>query len=316
MKDKLRLIDVSLLSSYMGRALTVVVTVFVVSVAISAYLRGGRGSEHNVISVCVPSSATEGEALRVFDPLRALLSREARRPVVLSECGEHWPPGFDLYVMPIHQYLLHEETLDVVALHEVESSERRRDKAVIISRTRDHGIRLSDASPADVVFSHPHAVNGFWIQAAAMKKAGFEFPDDPRELCFEGSTATGDRAVFGVLFGAYRLGACKLSELTTLANEGIVRAEEFHVVHGEDVLPELVIAAGRDEAAYYGRRLEGVARLLDEDASTATADTTVRLLKSLGVCRLVPVTADRMKRTRELFEEFGSLFDTTQVVRP
>jgi hypothetical protein len=101
-----------------------------------------------------------------------------------------------------------------------------------------------------------------------------------------------------------------------LANEGTIGVGEIHVVHSEESLPELVIAARGDESAYYERELNGVARLLEEDTSTSAPHETVSLLKSLGVCRLVPVSEDRVERARRLFGEFGYLFESTQVVRP
>ena len=83
MKDRIKPIDVSILSTYMGRSLTIVVTVVVVGIAISAYLAGG-GPERNTISVCVPAGSSAIAAMRTYEPLRALLSKVTRRPADLG----------------------------------------------------------------------------------------------------------------------------------------------------------------------------------------------------------------------------------------
>ncbi len=325
MKDKLRLIDVSILSSYMGRALTVVVTIFVVGIAISALVQSG-GSDHGIIRVCVPAQLYAGDAVEAYEPFRALLSRETRRPVELVECGRQWPEGFDVYVMPIDEYLRYAPGLDALGLYEIKLSERRSDKAVIISRPPEtdgdldtSGAVLVDFAgvlPHEVAFSHPLSVNGFWLQAAAMVGAGFEMPGDVRELRFEGSRREGGRVVYGVLFGTYRLGACKLSEIVSLSERGIIEGDELRVIHTDDVLPELVVAVRRSRSRYFGRKIGGVARLLDEPVSPARQDHTVELLKSYGICRLDPVEESPLERAEMLFRRFGTTGDSPSGVSP
>ena len=316
MKDKLRLIDVSMLSSYMGRALTVVVTIFVVGIAVSALLQSG-GSDHGIIRVCVPARSYTGDAVEAYEPFRALLSRETRRPVELVECGGQWPEGFDVYVMPIDEYLRYAPGLDALGLYEIKLSERRSDKAVIISRPpeMDGGhetpgvpgavMDFAEVLPNEVAFSHPLSVNGFWLQAAAMVGAGFEMPGDVRELRFEGSRREGGRVVYGVLFGTYRLGACKLSEIVSLSERGVIAGDELRVIHADDVLPELVVAVKRSRSRYFGRKIGGVAKLLDEPVSPARQDHTVELLKSYGICRIDPVEESPLERAEMLFRRYS-----------
>jgi hypothetical protein len=317
MKNKLRLIDVSMLSSYMGRALTGIVTLFVIAVAISAYFNGGgRGFERGVIAVCVRVPAAVSDSEPIFEPFRSLLGRATLRPVVVTECREEWPVGFDLYVMPVHEYFKYERSLGIEALYEIQSSHRQTDKAVIVSREPVNGELPSIPATEEIVFSHPMSVNGFWVQAAALEKSGFEMPGDLRDLEFAGSVVGGDRVIFSVLCGAYRFGACRLSEVTARAQDGSVGAGELHVAHAGNVLPEMMIAARGDDSSYYKRHLERIARLLEEVTSPAREDETVGLLKSRGVRRLLPLEPERIDEARRLFENYGSVFDSTQVVRP
>jgi hypothetical protein len=317
MKNKLKLIDVSMLSSYMGRALTGIVTLFVIAVAISAWLSGGgRGFDRGVIAVCVRVVPTEWDSQRVFEPFRSLLSGETRRPVVVTQCVDEWPMGFDLYVLPVHDYFKYERPFGIRALFEIQSSVRQSDKAVIVSRERMDGVLPVTAAPTEFVFTHPMSVNGFWVQAAALEQGGLEMPEDLRHLRFTGSAAGGERAIFDVLCGAYRFGACKLSEITALSRNGSMQPGELNVTHVDDALPELVIAARVDDSRYYTRILERVARLLDEVTSSAREDETVGLLKPRGVRGFLPLGPGRIEEARQLFDRYGVVFDSTQVVRP
>jgi hypothetical protein len=88
------------------------------------------------------------------------------------------------------------------------------------------------------------------------------------------------------------------------------------VAHAGNVLPEMMIAARGDDSSYYKRHLERIARLLEEVTSPAREDETVGLLKSRGVRRLLPLEPERIDEARRLFENYGSVFDSTQVVRP
>lgn len=312
MKNKLRLIDVSMLSSYMGRALTVFVMLFVIVVAVSAYFNeGGGGFERGVIAICVRAAPAAGDLEEFIEPFRSLLGRETRRPVVSTDCRGEWPAGFDLYVMPVHEYFEFERSMEIQALYEIQSSPRQTDKAVIISRASAADEPAPGPAPSEIVFSHPLSVNGFWVQVAELEANGFEVPDDPRSLEFAGSAVGGDRVIFSVLCGAYPYGACKLSEVVARTREGSVVAGELEVTHVGDALPELVIATRREDTEYYKRNLERIARLLEEVRLPAQEDETVGLLKSRGVRRLLPLTPERIGETRRLYEEYGGVFDSS-----
>ncbi|MEJ2720659.1 MAG: hypothetical protein P8181_05905 [bacterium] len=316
MKNKLRLIDVSMLSTYMGRALTGFVTLFVIAVAVGAWLSGGgRGFDRGVITVCVHALPEEWDARRIFEPFRSLLSAETRRPVVVTECGEERPAGFELYVLPVDEYFRYERPLGIRALFEIQSSARRIDKAVVVSREPIETGVPKTATVNEFVFTRPMSVNGFWVQADALERTGLGMPTDLRDLEFTGSAAGGSRAVFDVLCGAYRFGACKLSEITDLLRDGSMQAGELHVWDAGDALPEVVIAA-RGSLEYYERKLGSVAGMLDEVTSPPRENETVALLKSRGVRRLVPLGPERISETRRLFERYGVVFDSTRVVSP
>jgi len=299
MKDRIKPIDLSIISTYMGRWLTLVMTLFVVGIAISALVSGGD-AQRNIIDICVYDDRP-ARVMSVYEPLRLLLSDETRRPVVLHAAGERHVQC-DLFVMSTHEFLTRKEALGIEAIYEIRRTAKRNDSAVLIARSKEP-IDYSGLSPEDVVFSDPHSVNGFWVQLSMLSKLGFRMPGSLSELRFAGSEGDQSRVVLGVVYGAYRLGACRLSDITSLTERGVIGGREVAVLAREDALPEIVIATRAGETRYYAGKLKNIARLVDEAASPVNQPETVRLLKSYGVTALEPVNGGQIREVGGLYEQ-------------
>jgi hypothetical protein len=301
-KDKIKPIDLSIISTYMGRSLTAVIALFVVGVAISALVSGGD-AQRNIIDICVYGNRTS-RVMNVYEPLRVLLSDETRRPVVLH-MGDERHLECDLYVMSTHDYLARSRELGIEAIYEIRRTEKRDDSAILIARSSEDAIDYSRLSPEDVAFSGPYSVNGFWVQLSMLSRQGFQMPASPSEFRFAGSEGDQSRVVLGVVYGAYRLGACRLSDVTSLTERGVIGGGEITVLAREAALPETVIAARTGETRYYTRKLKNIARLVDKTAAPTNQTETVRLLKSYGVGALEPVNEGRIRKAGSLFERAG-----------
>lgn len=317
MKNKLKIVDVSLLSNYLGKGLTVLVAMIVIGLALHAIVATGGNSERNIVSICMPDTGSP-EGKPAYEPLRSLVRRETHRPVELSTCAGEWTSGYDLYVMPIADYFHYAESLDLEALFEITDSARRTDNAVLISRPEDtvhasDGPDYSGVSAADVAFVSPTSINGFWIQAARMQSLGFDLPETIEAVKFEGKGDTVERVIFGVIYGPYRLGACRLSDVTSLFERGIIRRGEVRILQKGSALPEMVIAAHPDEAEYYRRKLKNIGKRLAGEATANTPDETVELLKSSGFRGLWPITDERLASARQLYEKYTTLYGASQI---
>ena len=117
------------------------------------------------------------------------------------------------------------------------------------------------------------------------------------------------RVVFAVIFGQYRLGACRLSAITEMSQRDWLKTGELTIVESAEALPELIIAARSDDAEYYRRKLAGLQARL-EAAGGGTNDETERLLRSLGVRRLAVTTPERLARVERLAAAYGG-FDAS-----
>jgi hypothetical protein len=304
MKNKIRIIDVSILSSYMGKVLTVLVTLFVIGIALSALFSGG-GIERNVIRVCVPGEGRAGEATETWEPFRALLAAETRRPVVVTESTGEWPAGFDLYVMPVSDHFENEARLAVDVLFEIGAVGAQRDKALVIARSSGDEADPAAAGPRDIVFADRRSVNGYWVQADALAERGLDVAG-ARELRFEGTSRDATRVIFAVLLGGARFGACRWSDIASLADRGAIDPREVRTVIAADVLPEVVVSADRSESAYFRKRIAAISvRLAERGPHSARADAA-RLLEARGIAAIAPLPAERLERTRRLYERFGA----------
>jgi hypothetical protein len=303
-RNKLRVIDVSILSSYMGKSLTVFVTLFVLGITVAALIDGG-GVERDIIRVCVPAGEARGRAIRQLEPLRSLLGRQTHRPVILVECTGEWPQGCDVYVMPVDEFFRWEERLGVAVVHEIGSSERPHDRAVIVAQRSAEVVDTTSMTPGDVVYAHPASVNAFWVQADALSPPGGEWAAGTH-LEFRGARDNATLVICGVALGVFDLGACKVSEIAALSAQDVVDGGELRVVFSADALPERVIAVSRGEERYYGSKLSSIAELLENESSRADHRDSVRLLKAAGVRRIDRMTPDRLARVRALYDRFDA----------
>lgn len=303
-----------MLSSYMGRWLTLFVTIAVILIAVSAIFSGGLGSRRDIIKLCVPAGLHAGESIERFEPLRALLSRESRRPVVLVECADRWPADFDLFVAPVGEYLRQAEELPIAALFEVGTTDRHPDKAILVAGPASDGMDPPAARAGEIAFTDPQSVNGFWLQADHLEQKGVALEGEG--FCFEGTPDDGTPVIYSVLHGKYLWGACKFSELAALTDKGILESREVRVVYVVDALPEIVIGAREADSSYYSKKLGAVAALLRETELSTRRDNTVDLLKSNGIRRLDPVSSSRMERVTELFYRFEAGARADGTIRP
>jgi ABC-type phosphate/phosphonate transport system substrate-binding protein len=312
MKDKIAPLDVSILSSYMGRWLTAILTVFVIAVAISAFIQGSD-SKRNIIGICIATDQFGADPLPVFEPLRHLVAAETRRATTVSLC---WPTpdDEDLYIMSLAEFVRHERSLGLEALFEVVKSDQPGDKALLIARLGEAGIDLSTLGPGDLVFAGPSSVNGFMAQMSMLNEGGFDGTASVEDFTFAGDHEYGARIVLGVVHGAYRVGACKLSQVERLIESGVIDRAEITVLASRPALPETVIAVRDREAAYYRRRLRRIASLLKEagsptaDIAASTQRATLRLLRSYGISGFAPADPARMQKARELHEMVAGRF--------
>jgi len=300
MKDKTKPVDFKLMSTYMGRSMTAIVALFVVVVAMSALL-SGEASQRDIVDVCIYGTRTATEPGH-FEPLRSLLGDATRRPVILDAEGDS---NCDIYIMSIEDYVRGSDVLGVEAIYEIRRTERRRDSAVIIVRSSDQEIDYARLSADDVAFSSRGSMNGYFVQASILADRGFGMPDSPCELHFIGSEQDHSRVVLSVIHGRYRLGACRLSTLSSMKKNGVIGESEITVIGRGEALPEMLIAVPAEHVAYYTEKLAHISNQLNEVVSPTRQNETVELLKARGVAALEPADMERIEQARWLFDHYA-----------
>lgn len=300
MKNKTRLFDFNTISTYMGKMLTVSIAVFVFAVAVSALIHGG--ASHNIIRVCVAAESLSSD-LQDYEPLRVLLAGETRRPVVLTAC--EWSGSEDLYVLPLWRFMERREAHDLQVIAEIVTARSKRDAAVLVARSGED-VRFAELSANEVAFTRPTSPNGYWLPCDFLASEGVVI--DAAAARFEGAQED-TRVVLGVLFGRYRVGACRQDDINRLVRRGVVAADEIKVVYRTPALPEFVVAARSAEADYYRGKVQSIERMLQDGSSGTSYSQTVHLLQAAGVVALQPIDPIRLQSAAELFERYRSAFD-------
>ncbi len=307
MKNKAKRIELKIVSTYMGGALTVVVTLVVLGITLSALISDGGDRFGGVLEISVSTRGVDDEALQRFEPFGTLLSSRMRKPVNLTAFSGGSPRG-DLYIISLNEYLVWRQPLELVPLYSVLDFEGNRDAAVIITSGTGGEPNYADMPPGAVAFVDSFSVNGFWIQLGLLEQRGFRLPERLDRFHFEGAAGHCLRVVFGVRCGAYALGACRMSDLVSLRREGILREGEVRIVARTDALPEIILAAPREAAADFYRPLEAVATALRSAESLPSQEVAVSCLKTAGIKRLVPIDDVQLALAQELADSLQSRF--------
>jgi hypothetical protein len=300
MKNKLQLIDINIVSEYMGRFLTAIVTVLVLALTVSALVSEGgiRGNRVLVVEVTVES---DGESIVAqTESLKYLIARESGSSVEIRPGSGEWCEDCDLFILPVREFLTERELRGLQALYAAYPDPSKRDAAVLIAR---HGnTALGTIDPGSVVFTDPDSPNGCWLQLYMLESKGFTIPGDIAALRFAPDGRGAAWVVFSVLFGEYTVGACRQSDLSRLVAAGSLNREDLAVVSREPAIPETILAARPESAEKMRTVLDGIAALLSGEAMTDRERAEVDRLRYAGIGSLLPVSDRDLDRAAELFE--------------
>jgi hypothetical protein len=303
MKNKIRLIDINIVSSYMGRFLTAIVTVLVLAITISALMSEGGIRGHTALVLGLGPVGTIDETLDHYEPFRSLLASETGRKVEVHALEPEMPAPCELYVLPVRQFIEHGYDAGLAPLYSTCRMDGGRDSAVLISRPGLAPPDLSALTADDVIFAGPGSLNGFWLQLRVLESGGFAAPRNLDGLNFASVGNGGARVVFEVLVGDYVLGACRKSDLSELVEAGSVGDHEITVVRAVPALPEWIIACRVEDLDYYAGLLDGIATRLATPGRPPRNDDTAALLKARGVRSLRPVFSEELELAATLFAE-------------
>jgi hypothetical protein len=298
MDNKMRVIDINIVSAYMGRFLTVIVMLTVLAITLSAIVSGDGFDGHRNIIVGVPQKNGSGEIGDGGAALRQLVAGETGQPVSIRSRGTEWDDDCDLYLMDAREFVEERLKRELVALCSVGRKQGGSDAALLISRRGS----TVPAAPRreDVIFLGPRSINGCWLQLAFLESSGFEAPEKIGNLSFAPSPGAGARTVFSVLFGEFLLGACRASDMAVLVEAGEIDENELVVVKSLPALPETVLACRARDAGYFEAVFNNIAVTL---AFPGVRDrAAVYRLRSSGFRSLRPVTADEIDRLLRLFD--------------
>jgi len=242
MKNKIQVIDVTIVSTYMGRYLTALVALLVFAITLSAIFSDG-GSNAGPLTVAVPSRGDTDYTLRHFEPLRAALERMAGAPVLLEVSGEKWPASCAYLVMSTHEYLRSHESEGLVALYSIEPRGGLRGAVVIAGKSAP--AMTAGVRPGDILFTGPHAINGCWLQMQALERDGVVPAPEMDKFAFAPPPGHGERVVYSVASGNYPFGAVAQHILDEMLLDRRVLPGEIDVVLREAPLPEMLLCARR-----------------------------------------------------------------------
>ena len=305
MRNKLKLVDFNILSSYMGRFLTLIVMVLVFAITMSALLSEGGLREQRVFEMCIPSGTVER-----YSPLRELLANVMSRTMILQECDNKCEHRCELRVMDVAEFLVERERFGAGQAFALNRAERGTDRAVLISTGDESSPTPGSIVPSDIARGRERSLNTYWLQLSALHQDGTLHADPFVADAALGAAVPGDatRAIYAVVHGRYRYGACRSSDLDALFHSGGLQPAEVVVVREVLAVPEMILAVRGRHVPYLERSIKAVAVIIAANESQGRHADTVRRLKSGGIRQISPARDEQLNRAAELLSRVGDRF--------
>jgi hypothetical protein len=232
------------LLSFRGRKfLTLIVASLVLALTAGALISDQSIFSTGGLTIALPGGASTGQPGDSFSPLVRHLASITHRTVTVSEPLE---PA-DLYVHSLAEFLTARPRLGLVPLRALSSTGSARDAAVLFT-AGDESISIDQLSPSEVVFTAFDDPNGFWAQLAWLRERGFRTPSKPGDFQFEGAGEHAIRVVYSVVWGRYKIGACRMSDLTYLLDRGLLHSSEVQIITETAALPELILSSRPEDS--------------------------------------------------------------------
>jgi len=250
-------VEFNIKSSRLGKFLTLIMGVLMLGLTAAALVSDQGILSDGGLTIARPDGSAPGESEDQFEPLVRHLASVAKRTVRFSEPSEE----ADLYIHSLVDFLEARPRLGLVPLRFLARSGGARDAAVLFS-TGAHPGPFDQLSPAEVVFTAPDDPNGFWAQLAWLRERGFQAPAQLSDFQFEGAGEHAIRGIFSVVWGRYKIGACRMSDLTYLLGRGLLHPGEVHIVVETAALPEMIISARPEDAGRLAGLLDALPNVL------------------------------------------------------
>ena len=228
----------SMLSSYVGRWLSLLMLVLLVTLAAAALFLEPDYPAHVPLRIGVSAfdSVSAGPALRSF----AASVREQDGGditwVWLGQGGE--PVGCDFYIM--------------TSLQNLSYSEGNGGECLLLGSSRGDGslsmgavIVRSDSEPdwSRTVFISTASTSGFISPLAAIAESGVALPAVSYETVSDGCPVCGEAVAYGVLLGSYSAGGISLEELRRMEGSGAIEPGALRVLFTGPELPEILLVS-------------------------------------------------------------------------
>ena len=264
----------SMLSSYIGRWLSFLMLLLLVTLAAAALFLKPDYPAHVALRIGVSAfdSVSAGPALHSF----AASVREQEGGditwVWLGEGGE--PVGCDFYLMT---------SLQMISLSEETGAE-----CLLLASSRGDGslsmgavIVRGDAEPdwSRTAFISPASVAGFISPLAAILESGVSLGALSYETVSTGCSVCGEAVAYGVLLGRYGAGGISLEELRRMEGSGAIEPGALRVLFTGPELPEILLVSDPSTEEWKSR---GFARRLPR-ISGRLSDPLKREMTRLGM---------------------------------
>lgn len=253
----------SMLSSYIGRWLSLLMLLLLVTLAAAALFVKPDYPAHVPlrIGICAFDSVSSGPALRSF--ATRVREQDGGDITWVWLPADAEPAGCDFYILTAPQMLAFREKTGI--------------RCLLLAFGREDGslsmgavIAGRDAVPdwSRMAFTSTISASGFISPLAAIAESGVDLRKVSYETVSGGCPVRGEAVVYGVLFDRYGAGGISIDELRRIEGTGSIEPGALRVLFTGPELPEIIFASDPSTEEWksrgFARRLPRIAGRLPD----------------------------------------------------
>jgi len=293
----------------MIKSRVVIVSLLFLGCTLAIGCKKQAASSQKPLRICYMICNSLSESKARFEPISAYLSEHLGRPVesvymntqdvetlVQKKEVDFTHTNSILYVIFKEKY----QATPLVG--EIRGRYGNKDAGTIIAHRRSGIKTIQDLKGKSMIFGPSLAPMGFLAQYDLMLKAGINPDEDLSFYHIPAGSWKHEKAIYGVLFGAYDAGAAPRLDLDQMAEEGKINLDDFTIVAESEPVPYCTFAAMSHVDPQLVQKVKSLLLGITQEDSALVEGEVLKILKSAWIERFVEVKDSDYDSIRQMLK--------------
>ncbi len=244
-----------------------------------------------------------------FEPISAYLQEKLERPIEsiyintanVEDAVQKKEVDFT-HTNSILYVIFKEKYNAALIAGEVRGRYKNYDAGTIISRKGSGITKLSDIKGKSMIFGPALAPLGYLSQYDLMLKNGIDPEEDLAFYNIPWGAYKHEKVIYGVLFGAFDVGAAPRIDVDHMVNEGKINLDDFNIISENDPIPYCTFAAMAHVEPELVTKVTDLLLNITQEETALVDGEVLKVLQSVWVERFVEVQDKEYDSIRKMLK--------------